>query len=224
MLMLERQPLMAGFGGVAGQWIRQRPRAPPDPGRRRRQGRSSIEGHERVSYVHCSDGARYQADVVICGVGALPDVMLARKAGLDARRGGRRAVQRRAWRRRRPASGRPATCASTTSVVHDGRIMRIEHETVAADQGATVARNMLGAGVAHDAVPVLLLRPRRLGVAGVRRSGAALGRGGRARRPRGRVVQRLVPRGAAGCAACWPSTRTHDLRARPRADRRAGRR
>ena len=38
------------------------------------------------------------------------------------------------------------------SVVH-GRVVRIEHEEVAAAQGATAARNMLGADAAHDEVP-----------------------------------------------------------------------
>ncbi|MDQ1703153.1 MAG: 3-phenylpropionate/trans-cinnamate dioxygenase ferredoxin reductase component, partial [Frankiaceae bacterium] len=38
------------------------------------------------------------------------------------------------------------------SVLH-GRAMRIEHEEVAAAQGATAARNMLGAGAAHEEVP-----------------------------------------------------------------------
>ncbi|MDP9347054.1 MAG: pyridine nucleotide-disulfide oxidoreductase, partial [Actinomycetota bacterium] len=38
------------------------------------------------------------------------------------------------------------------SVVH-GRPMRIEHEEVAAAQGATAARNILGAGAAHREVP-----------------------------------------------------------------------
>jgi 3-phenylpropionate/trans-cinnamate dioxygenase ferredoxin reductase component len=38
------------------------------------------------------------------------------------------------------------------SVLH-GRVVRIEHEEVAAAQGATAARNMLGADIAHDVVP-----------------------------------------------------------------------
>ncbi len=38
------------------------------------------------------------------------------------------------------------------SVVH-GRVVRIEHEEVAAAQGATAARNMLGADAPHDVVP-----------------------------------------------------------------------
>ena len=38
------------------------------------------------------------------------------------------------------------------SVVH-GRVVRIEHEEVAAAQGRTAARNMLGADAAHDEVP-----------------------------------------------------------------------
>ena len=56
MLMIERHPLMTSFGGVAGQWIRHVFARHRDPGRRRRQGRTSIEGHERVRYVRCTDG------------------------------------------------------------------------------------------------------------------------------------------------------------------------
>src|SRR4029079_15622744 len=38
------------------------------------------------------------------------------------------------------------------SVVH-GRVVRIEHEEVAAAQGGNAARNMLGADAPHDVVP-----------------------------------------------------------------------
>ena len=63
------------------------------------------------------------------------------------------------------------------SVVH-GRVVRIEHEEVAAAQGATVARNMLGADAAHDEVPYFFSDLVRLGLARVPRPGVQLGRRG----------------------------------------------
>jgi 3-phenylpropionate/trans-cinnamate dioxygenase ferredoxin reductase subunit len=151
MLMLERHPLKASFGGVAGQWIRN------IFARRRIQVVGGvkvhrIEGHERVRHVHCTDGSRYEADVVVCGVGALPDVMLARKAELELGEAGGVLCNER-LETSAPGIYAAGDMCEYRSVVHDGAIMRIEHETVAADQGATVARNMLGAGVAHEAVP-----------------------------------------------------------------------
>ena len=57
---------------------------------------------------------RSTADAVVMGTGAVPDVMLARSAGLELGETRRRALRRRAARPPRPASGRRATCASTT--------------------------------------------------------------------------------------------------------------
>jgi 3-phenylpropionate/trans-cinnamate dioxygenase ferredoxin reductase component len=151
MLMIERHPLMASFGGVASQWIRNafaRRRIHVVGGVKVHE----LEGHERVRYVHCTDGSRYEADVVVCGVGALPDVMLARKAGLELGEAGGVLCNER-LETSAPGIYAAGDMCEYRSVVHDGAIMRIEHETVAADQGATVARNMLGAGVAHEAVP-----------------------------------------------------------------------
>ncbi len=151
MLMIEHQPLQMGFGERAGRWFR------------RVLGSNRIEvvggvkverfeGVERVSGVRCSDESLYQADAVICGIGATPDVMLARKSGFDIGPAGGVLCDTQ-LRTSVPGVWAAGDMCEYESVVHDGQLMRIEHETVAADQGATVARNMLGAGVEHDVVP-----------------------------------------------------------------------
>jgi 3-phenylpropionate/trans-cinnamate dioxygenase ferredoxin reductase subunit len=96
-------------------------------------------------------GRALGAGAVVCGVGAQPDVMLARKSGLVlGDLGGVRCDSRL----RTSAEGVFAAgdMCEYDSVLH-GRVVRIEHEEVAAAQGATAARNMLGADVAHAVVP-----------------------------------------------------------------------
>jgi 3-phenylpropionate/trans-cinnamate dioxygenase ferredoxin reductase subunit len=106
---------------------------------------------ERVERVVTKGGRELRADVVVAGVGAIPDIMLARKSGLElGELGGVRCDERL----QTPAEGIyvAGDICEYDSVIH-GRVMRIEHEEVAAAQGATAARNMLGASVAHDVVP-----------------------------------------------------------------------
>jgi 3-phenylpropionate/trans-cinnamate dioxygenase ferredoxin reductase subunit len=111
-----------------------------------------FEGEERVAAVHTTSGRRVEADVVVCGVGALPEVMLARRSGLEiGPLGGVRCDGRLR------AAGAPHVLAAGDmceydSVLHGGAA-RIEHEEVAAAQGATAARTMLGAERPHDEVP-----------------------------------------------------------------------
>ena len=93
-----------------------------------------------------------ECDAVVCGVGAQPDVMLAKRSGLElGELGGVRCDSRL-----RALSAEHVFAAGDIceydSVVH-GRVMRIEHEEVATAQGATAARNMLGADAPHDVVP-----------------------------------------------------------------------
>jgi 3-phenylpropionate/trans-cinnamate dioxygenase ferredoxin reductase subunit len=151
MLMIERQPLQLGFGERAGRWFRRvlaGHRVEVVGGVKVER----FEGIERVSGVRCSDGSLYPADVVVCGVGAIPDVMLARKSNLAVGEMGGVLCDRQ-LRSSAPGIWAAGDMCEYESVVHDGRALRIEHETVAADQGATVARNMLGAGVEHTEVP-----------------------------------------------------------------------
>jgi 3-phenylpropionate/trans-cinnamate dioxygenase ferredoxin reductase component len=105
----------------------------------------------RVQRVITKGGRSLDCDCVIVGTGVMPDVMLARSAGLElGEAGGVRCT-----------SGLETSVAGVFaagdmceyhSPVHD-RPMRIEHWDVAFNQGKTAALNMLGRGVEHDTVP-----------------------------------------------------------------------
>jgi 3-phenylpropionate/trans-cinnamate dioxygenase ferredoxin reductase subunit len=150
-VMLEAEPLERGFGARAGRWFREllEARGVEVVG----EGSvSAFTGSERVEAVQLDDGRSLPADVVVIGVGVLPDVMLARKSGLEL---GDAGGVRCDARLRTSAEGVYAAgdVCEYASVLHDGRHVRIEHEDHAERQGETAARNMLGAGEEHSAVP-----------------------------------------------------------------------
>ncbi len=152
-VMQEDEPLERSFGAAVGRHVR---------GVLESHGIEVVGGAdverfepgddgERVARVVIAGGRAIEADAVVCGVGATPDVMLARKSGLDlGELGGVRCDSRL----RSSADGVFAAgdMCEYDSVVH-GCVMRIEHEEVAAAQGATAARNMLGADAPHTTVP-----------------------------------------------------------------------
>ena len=121
----------------------------------------------------------------------MPDVMLARAAGLELGETRRRAVLVARSRPRCPASTPPATSASTTAPSTAARCA-IEHWDVAFNHGKTAALNMLGRDGRARGRPVLLLRPRRLGVDRVR--GPGLGRRGRSAARWTTASSRVLPR------------------------------
>ena len=150
MVMLEDEPLERGFGATAGGFFR---RVLTEHGIEIVGGDEveRFEGSERVERVVTRGGRTLEAQAVICGVGATPDVMLARKSGLTIGELGGVLCDSRL---RTSAGGVYAAgdMCEYDSVVH-GRVVRIEHEEVAAAQGRTAARNMLGADTPHDEVP-----------------------------------------------------------------------
>jgi 3-phenylpropionate/trans-cinnamate dioxygenase ferredoxin reductase subunit len=150
MVMLEKDPLERTFGPEAGGYFR---RVLEEHGVEVIGGDevARFAGSERVEAVVTQGGRELEAQTVICGVGAIPDVMLARKSGLALGKLGGVLCDTRL---RASADGVFAAgdMCEYDSVVH-GRFVRIEHEEVAAAQGRTVARNMLGADVPHDEVP-----------------------------------------------------------------------
>jgi 3-phenylpropionate/trans-cinnamate dioxygenase ferredoxin reductase subunit len=150
MVMLEDDPLERTFGPEAGAFFR---RVLEEHGVEVIGGDevARFEGSERIEAVITRGGRELEAQAVICGVGAIPDVMLARKSGLALGKLGGVLCDSRL---RTSADGVFAAgdMCEYESVVH-GRFVRIEHEEVAAAQGRTAARNMLGADVAHDEVP-----------------------------------------------------------------------
>jgi 3-phenylpropionate/trans-cinnamate dioxygenase ferredoxin reductase component len=88
----------------------------------------------------------------VIGAGVTPDVMRARKSGLEI---GDSGGVRCDARLRTSAEGVYAAgdVCEYASPVHDGRHVRIEHEDHAERQGETAARNMLGAAEEHRVVP-----------------------------------------------------------------------
>jgi 3-phenylpropionate/trans-cinnamate dioxygenase ferredoxin reductase subunit len=150
MVMLEDDPLDRSFGTTVGRYFR---------GVLEAHGIELIggdevarfEGDERVERVVTQNGRELEAQAVICGVGALPDVMLARKSGLTLGELGGVLCDTRLHTSAEAIFAAGDMC-EYESVVH-GRVVRIEHEEVAAAQGRTAARNMLGADAPHDEVP-----------------------------------------------------------------------
>ena len=150
-VLLEEEPMERAFGLQAGAWVR---------GVLTSHGVDVIgsaeverfEGDERLERVVLAGGRVLHAGLVVAGVGALPDVMLARKSGLEI--GPHGGVVADAQLRVAGVDGLyvAGDIAEYDSPVHD-RGVRIEHEEVAAAHGRTVARNMLGAGADHTEVP-----------------------------------------------------------------------
>jgi 3-phenylpropionate/trans-cinnamate dioxygenase ferredoxin reductase subunit len=106
----------------------------------------------RVTRVITKSGLELEADAVVIGAGAVPDVTLARGAGLPLGANGGVSVD--AYLQTAvPGIYAAGDIAEYQSVVHDGRPLRIEHWDVAFNQGKTAALNMLGREQPHDVVP-----------------------------------------------------------------------
>ena len=106
---------------------------------------------EHVQRVHTKAGREIAADVVVIGAGVLPDVTLARNAGLEL--GERGGVKTSAQLESSvPGIYAAGDMAEFDSPLHGGHA-RIEHWDVAFNQGKTAALNMLGRDRPHDVVP-----------------------------------------------------------------------
>lgn len=111
----------------------------------------SFEGDDHVQAILTASGRRIEADAVIVGIGAVPDVMLAKRSGLElGHTGGVRCDSR--LRTSAPRVFAAGDMCEYDSPLHGSRV-RIEHEDAAARQGRTAARNMLGDEIAHEIVP-----------------------------------------------------------------------
>ena len=162
MVMLEDAPLSTHFGAPAGEFFGallrehgvelvtgdglERLEGGPDT-----QSTPSSGTDDRVRRVVCASGRELAADMVVMGTGAMPDVMLARAAGLELGESGGVACAadletsvRGIW-----AAG---DMCEYDSVLHGGRV-RIEHHEVARAQGAAVAAAMLGARRPYSELP-----------------------------------------------------------------------
>jgi 3-phenylpropionate/trans-cinnamate dioxygenase ferredoxin reductase subunit len=151
LVMPEQGPLSLGFGPTAAEFFQ---------GVLRERGIDWVasdglgrfEGADgRVRRVVTESGRELPADLVVMGTGVVPDVMLARSAGLQLSDNGGihcsatlATSADRVW-----AAGDACEFDST---IH-GRRLRVEHWEVARAQGAAVARAIMGEARPYDEIP-----------------------------------------------------------------------
>jgi 3-phenylpropionate/trans-cinnamate dioxygenase ferredoxin reductase component len=110
-----------------------------------------FEGEGRVAKVITKGGLELPANAVVIGAGVIPDVQLARGAGLElGESGGVRCSSRLATSA--PGVFAAGDICEYDSLLH-GESLRIEHWDVAFNHGRTVALNMLGRDIPHEVVP-----------------------------------------------------------------------
>jgi NADPH-dependent 2,4-dienoyl-CoA reductase/sulfur reductase-like enzyme len=140
----EQIPLERIMGPAVGSRIRQ---IHEDHGVIFRLGRTV--GAIDAGTVILDDGSRVEADLVVAGIGVVPDVDLAKSAGLKVANG---VVVNEFLESSEPCVFACGDIASWP----DGRTsesLRVEHWVVAGRQGQTVARNILGKAERFNAVP-----------------------------------------------------------------------
>ncbi|MFO1049672.1 MAG: FAD-dependent oxidoreductase [Geminicoccaceae bacterium] len=103
----------------------------------------------RVREVVMADGSRHAADLVVVGIGVLPNVELAQAAGLVCANG---IVVDEHGRTSDPAIYAAGECTSHPNRFAGGPI-RLESVQSAVDQAKAVAASLLGRPVAYDEVP-----------------------------------------------------------------------
>jgi 3-phenylpropionate/trans-cinnamate dioxygenase ferredoxin reductase subunit len=141
MVMLEEAPLSTQFGAVAGAFFADLLRG-HGVELVTGDGLERFEGETRVERVITASGRAIDADMVVMGTGAMPDVMLARAAGLALGETGGLACGADL------ATSAPGVWAAGDMCEYDselhGRRVRIEHFEVARAQGQAAAAAMLG--------------------------------------------------------------------------------
>jgi 3-phenylpropionate/trans-cinnamate dioxygenase ferredoxin reductase component len=151
LLMLEPVALSRTFGEQAGRFFQSR----LEEHGIKVHGGDELERFEgadgRVAKVISKSGLELEADAVVIGAGVLPDVTLARAAGLELGESGGVLADSRL------ATAAPGVYVAGDIAEYDSvpnhRRLRIEHWDVAFNHGKTAALNMLGRDQPHDVVP-----------------------------------------------------------------------
>ena len=112
-------------------------------------GVAGLVGTDRVRAVDLLDGTRLPADVVVVGIGALPNVEWLADSGLDVAGG---VVTDATCATSAPGVVAVGDCARPYDV-HARRPVRIEHWTHALQQTATAAATLLGANEPYTQLP-----------------------------------------------------------------------
>jgi len=114
------------------------------------QGIEAIADNGAEVRITLAGGRQIVADLAVIGIGVVPVTVLAAEAGLTIDNG--IAVDAE-LRTADPDIFAAGDCCSFPLAVYGGRRVRLEAWRNAQEQGALAAKNMLGAGVAHAAVP-----------------------------------------------------------------------
>jgi len=101
---------------------------------------SGFDGEDRVSRVVCSDGSAYEADLVVVGVGVIPNTELAEAAGLEVENG---VVVDEFCRTRDPHIVAAGDCTSHPNALYK-RQLRLESVPNASEQGTIAAASICG--------------------------------------------------------------------------------
>jgi 3-phenylpropionate/trans-cinnamate dioxygenase ferredoxin reductase subunit len=111
---------------------------------------TAISESDTAATVALGDGSTVDCDVLIVGIGAVPETALAEKAGLDIDNGikvdGRLATSD-------PHVFAAGDCCSFPHPLYDNHRIRLEAWRNAHDQAVVAAHNMLGDNRVYDAVP-----------------------------------------------------------------------
>ncbi|MGH2760332.1 MAG: NAD(P)/FAD-dependent oxidoreductase [Actinomycetota bacterium] len=113
------------------------------------EGVERFEGHDHVEAVVGAGGTRYPADLVVVGVGIVPNVELAQEAGLDCDNG---IVVDELCRASAPGVFAAGDVANRPDPYSGARI-RVEHFQNAQNQGAAAARTIAGGSEPFAEVP-----------------------------------------------------------------------
>lgn len=158
------RPMGRALSAVTGEWFAAaHTRAGVDL--RLNEGIAGCEGDGRVEAVVSATGQRYPADLVVVGIGVVPNTGLAERAGLAVANG---VVVDAALRTSDPAVLAVGDCANFPSA-HLGAPVRLESVQNATDQARHAARTILGAEAGYTALPWFWSQqgPWRLQIAGL---------------------------------------------------------
>lgn len=113
------------------------------------RGVAALEGGDHVRTVALDDGVEIRTELVVVGIGAVPRVELAEKAGLAVANGVVVDATLQTDDERIFAAGDVASAWHPVL----GQHLQVEHWANALNQGNTAGRNMLGDAEVHDRVP-----------------------------------------------------------------------
>jgi len=108
-----------------------------------------LDGRARVERVVCGDGSSHEADLLIVGIGAVPNMQLASDAGLECENG---VVVDKYCRTSDSAIYAAGDCTYQPSLRFGMRV-RLESVDNAFEQGKAAALNIVGRPTVHDRVP-----------------------------------------------------------------------